>query len=52
MRQSVGVIRDLPIFRSILSSIVKNQKTDIATSLGEDFLDNQIDKFNIEYITG
>ena len=52
MIQSVEVIRHLPIFGSILSSIVKNWKTDIATSLEKDFLYNQIDKFNKEYITG
>ena len=45
------VIRDLSIFRNILSSAAK-KGTDIARSLWKDFLDKQIDKFNKEYITG
>ena len=45
------VIRDLSIFRNILSSAAK-KGTDIARNLWKDFLDKQIDKFNKEYITG
>ena len=44
-------IGDFPIFGNVLSSVAK-KGTDIARSLGNDFLDKQIDKFNKEYITG
>ena len=46
-----AVIRDIPIFGNILSSVAK-KGTDIARNFGKDFLDKQIDKFNKEYITG
>ena len=48
MMQS-GVIRDIPIFDSILSKIAK-KGTGLARDLGKDFLDKQIDKFK-DYIT-
>ena len=35
----------------VISSVAK-KGTDIAKSLGKDFLGEQIDKFNKEYITG
>ena len=44
------VIRDIPIFDSILSKIAK-KGTGLARDLGKDFLDKQIDKFNKDYIT-
>ena len=48
MMQS-GVIRDIPIFDSILSKIAK-KGTGLARDLGKDFLDKQIGKFK-DYIT-
>ena len=44
-----GVIRDIPIFDSILSKIAK-KGTGLARDLGKDFLDKQIGKFK-DYIT-
>ena len=50
MIQSGEVVRDIPFFRNILS-IGANKETDIARSLGKDFLDKQIDKFSKKYLT-
>ena len=51
MIQSGGVvIRNIPIFGNILSSVAK-KGTGIARILGKDFVDKQIDKFNKEYTT-
>ena len=49
--QSRRVIREIPKFGNILSSVAK-KVTDIARNLGKAFLDKQIDKFNKEYISG
>ena len=46
-----AVLRDIPIFRNILSKVAKNG-TDLARDLGQMFLDNQIDRLNKEYLTG
>ena len=52
MIQSGGLlIRDIPIFGSILSSAAK-KGTDMTRNFGKYFLDKKIDKFNKEYITG
>ena len=45
------VIPDIPIFGNILSNVAKKE-TDVARNLGKDFLDEQVDKFSKEYITG
>ena len=44
-----GVIRNVPIFGNILSSVTK-KGTVIARNLRKNFLDEQIDKFNKEFI--
>ena len=52
MIQSGGiVIRNLPIFGNFLSRVAKKE-TDIARSLGKDFLDKQIEKLikNIQQV--
>ena len=49
--QSGRVILDIPTFGNILPNVAR-KRTDIARSLGKDFLDMQIDKFNKEHITG
>ena len=45
-----GVLRDIPIFRNILSSVAK-KGTDIARNLEKIFLNKQTYRFNKEYIT-
>ena len=45
------VIPDIPIFGNILSNVAKKE-TDVVRNLGKDFLDEQVDKFSKEYITG
>ena len=42
MLQSAAVIRDIPVFGNILSSVAK-KGTDMAASVGKNFLDKQID---------
>ena len=45
------VLRNIPIFGNILSSVVK-KGVDLARASGKIFLDKQIDRFNKNYITG
>ena len=45
------VIPDIPIFGNILSNVAKKE-TDVVRNLGKVFLDEQVDKFSKEYITG
>ena len=45
------VLRDIPIFENILSSVAK-KGTDLPSDLGKNFLDKQIDRSNKEYIAG
>ena len=45
------VIPDIPIFGNILSNVAKKE-TDVVRNLGKDFLNEQVDKFSKEYITG
>ena len=45
-----GVLRDIPIFRNILSNVAK-KGTDIARNLEKIFLNKQTYRFNKEYIT-
>ena len=47
----LNVSNDTPIFENILSSVAK-KRTDLARDLGKNFLDEQIDRLNKEYITG
>ena len=47
MIRSVRVIRDIPIFRHVLSRVAK-KGTDITGNSGKDFLDKHIHTFNIE----
>ena len=49
--ESGGVLRGIPIFGNILSSVAK-KGTDVARNLGKIFLDKQIDTINKEYIAG
>ena len=51
IEQLGGVLRGIPIFGNILSSLAK-KATDIARNLAKNFIDKQIDRFNKEYITG
>ena len=51
MIQWGAVICDISFFGNILSSVTK-KGTNITRSLGKQFVDKQIDKFNIEYKTG
>ena len=51
MIQSGGVFRDIHIFGNILSSVAKKE-IDIARSLRNNFLENQIDKSNEKFKIG
>ena len=51
MIQSGGVFRDIRIFGNILSSVAKKE-IDIARSLRNNFLENQIDKSNKKFKIG
>ena len=45
-----GILCDIPIFRNILSNIVK-KGTDLARDVGKNVLDKQRDRFNKECMT-
>ena len=45
------VLRDIPIFENILSSVAI-KRTNKAKNFGKIFLDQQINRFNKKYITG
>ena len=49
--QLVGVLHDIPSFGNTLSSVAKKE-TDIAVNFGKVFLNEQIDRFHEEYLTG